>query len=107
MKGSESNDLFRKTTNGIETSSNHCGGILGGISNGMDIYFNIAFKPISSIQQEQITLNTNQDEVKLKINGRHDVCAVPRAVPIVEAYTAIVLADLLLQTKSYALFYVV
>ena len=100
MKGSESNDLFHKTTKGIETSSNHCGGILGGISNGMDIYFNIAFKPISSIQQEQTTLNTNQDEVKLKIKGRHDVCAVPRAVPIVEAYTAIVLADLLLQSKT-------
>ncbi len=100
QKGSETNDSFIKTNLGVETNSNHSGGILGGISNGMDIYFNVAFKPISSIRQEQQTLNINQETTTLQVGGRHDVCAVPRAVPIVEAYTAIVLAGLLLQFKT-------
>ena len=99
MTGSEHNDAFGKTAQGIAPMSNHHGGILGGISTGMPITFRVAFKPISSIQQTQQTVNAEGEQVSLRIEGRHDVCAVPRAVPIVEAYTAIVLADLYLQSK--------
>jgi chorismate synthase len=99
MTGSEHNDAFGKTEQGIAPMSNHHGGILGGISTGMPITFRVAFKPISSIQQSQQTVNADGEQVSLRIEGRHDVCAVPRAVPIVEAYTAIVLADLYLQSK--------
>lgn len=99
MHGSKSNDLFAKQDEKIETTTNHSGGIQSGISNGMDIYFNVAFKPISSIQQKQKTVDKNGQAIELEIKGRHDVCAVPRAVPIVEAYTNIVLADAFLQHK--------
>lgn len=98
-KGSEYNDPFEQQNDLIRTSTNHSGGIQGGISNGMDIYFRVAFKPISSIQQTQQTINSQGETVQLNIGGRHDVCAVPRAVPIVEAYTNIVLADALLLSK--------
>lgn len=99
MKGSEHNDAYRMSKNGIQTKTNHDGGIQGGISNGMDIYFKVAFKPISSISLPQTTINHSGVETVLNIEGRHDACAVPRAVPIVEAYTNIVLADLYLQHK--------
>lgn len=99
MTGSEHNDAFSSNAQGILPASNHHGGILGGISTGMPITFRVAFKPISSIQQTQQTVNADGEQVSLRIEGRHDVCAVPRAVPIVEAYTAIVLADLYLQSK--------
>lgn len=98
-KGSTHNDTFINQGNQIATLSNHHGGILGGISTGMDLRFKVYFKPISSIQQEQKSLNTNLAETSITIKGRHDVCAVPRAIPIVEAYTHIVLADLFLQNK--------
>lgn len=99
LKGSEHNDVFVNTGNKISTETNHHGGILGGISTGMDLRFKVYFKPISSIQKEQKTLDINLNETSIEIKGRHDVCAVPRAVPIVEAYTCIVLADLFLQNK--------
>ncbi len=100
--GSEHNDPFTSSiSNDIQTSSNHSGGIQGGISNGMPICFNVAFKPISSIQHTQRTVNKLGQSTNIQIQGRHDVCAVPRAIPIVEAYTAIVILDLFLQNNMY------
>jgi chorismate synthase len=99
MLGSESNDSFVRQDEKISTTTNHSGGMQSGISNGMDIYFHIAFKPISSIKQKQETIDKSGNTIELEIGGRHDVCAVPRAVPIIEAYTNIVLADAFLQNK--------
>ena len=99
MKGSEHNDPFVVKEGAVHTSGNHSGGILGGISNGMDIDFRVAFKPISSIQLTQKTLDKNLKEQQILIKGRHDVCAVPRAVPIVEALTYIVLINAFLNHK--------
>ena len=90
MKGSEHNDLFN--TDGT-TKTNLSGGIQGGISNGMDIYFRVAFKPVATIMQEQETIDKDGNMVKMVGKGRHDPCVVPRAVPIVEAMAALVLAD--------------
>jgi chorismate synthase len=94
--GSEVNDSFVKEGDAIKTKSNFSGGIQGGISNGMDIVFRVAFKPTSTIGVEQSTLNTSQDEVILEASGRHDPCIVPRAVPIVETMAALVLGDLII-----------
>lgn len=99
MKGSEHNDSILMKDGKVFTENNKAGGVLGGISTGEDVSFKVYFKPISSIQQEQITSNNEGEVVSLNIQGRHDVCAVPRAVPIVEAYTNIVLADLFLHSK--------
>ncbi len=99
MKGSEYNDIFEMTDGNISTQTNFSGGIQGGISNGMDIFFHVAFKPISSIRKTQQTIDTKGQSVSLNIGGRHDVCAVPRAVPIVEAYANIIVADAILQAK--------
>ncbi len=90
MKGSEHNDLFKPDGT---TQSNLSGGIQGGISNGMDIYFRVAFKPVATLMQDQEALDKSGNIVDLKGKGRHDPCVVPRAVPIVEALTALVLAD--------------
>lgn len=90
MKGSEHNDLFN--TDG-STKSNLSGGIQGGISNGMDIYFRVAFKPVATIMQNQDTINSEGEMVEMHGKGRHDPCVVPRAIPIVEAMAALVLAD--------------
>ena len=90
MKGSQHNDLFN--TDGT-TKTNKSGGIQGGISNGMNIYFNVAFKPVATIMQNQETINSEGDSVEMQGKGRHDPCVVPRAVPIVEAMAAFVLAD--------------
>ncbi|GBL35643.1 chorismate synthase [Filimonas sp.] len=100
MKGSEYNDAFEMKEGHVATQTNYSGGIQGGISNGMDIYFHVAFKPISSIRRTQKTIDTQGRAIDLSIDGRHDVCAVPRAVPIVEAYTALVLADAFLLNKN-------
>ena len=94
--GSEVNDSFVKEEDIIKTKSNFSGGIQGGISNGMDIVFRVAFKPTSTIGVEQSTLNTSQDEVILEASGRHDPCVVPRAVPIIETMAALVLGDLII-----------
>lgn len=90
MKGSEHNDLFNPDGS---TKSNLSGGIQGGISNGMDIYFRVAFKPVATIMQPQQTIDNQGNEVETQGRGRHDPCVVPRAVPIVEAMAALVLAD--------------
>ena len=90
MKGSAHNDLFN--TDG-STKTNRSGGIQGGISNGMDIYFRVAFKPVATIMQSQETITSKGDTVAMQGKGRHDPCVVPRAVPIVEAMAALVLAD--------------
>lgn len=97
-QGSQHNDSFN--TDGT-TKTNFSGGIQGGISNGMPIYFNVAFKPVATIMQQQETINNKQNTVVMKGKGRHDPCVVPRAVPIVEAMAALVLADFYLLNKKY------
>ncbi|WP_306350193.1 chorismate synthase [Flavobacterium sp. '19STA2R22 D10 B1'] len=97
MKGSEHNDLYNADGT---TKSNLSGGIQGGISNGMDIYFRVAFKPVATIMQEQETIDREGNLVKMTGKGRHDPCVVPRAVPIVEAMAAIVIADYFLLNKT-------
>jgi len=97
MKGSEHNDLFNKDGS---TVTNHSGGIQGGISNGMDIYFKVAFKPVATIMQKQQTINSKDEIVEMQGKGRHDPCVVPRAVPIVEALSAMVLVDFFLLDKA-------
>lgn len=99
MRGSEHNDIFIKNNGKIVTKTNFSGGIQGGISNGMDIYFRAAFKPVATLLKEQETLNSKGEKVILKGKGRHDPCVVPRAVPIVEAMAALVMVDLLLLSK--------
>lgn len=96
MTGSQHNDRFIATKEGIRTETNFSGGIQGGISNGMDIVFRVAFKPVSSIGMEQQTVDLEGHPVTYEGKGRHDVCVVPRAVPIVEAMAALVIADHLL-----------
>ncbi len=101
MKGSEHNDLFQKSKEGkIFTTTNNSGGIQGGISNGMDIYFRVAFKPVSTISKTQSTINEKGEAIDLLVHGRHDPCVVPRAVPIVEAMAALVLADHYLRNRN-------
>ncbi|WP_178988590.1 chorismate synthase [Winogradskyella schleiferi] len=97
MKGSEHNDLFNEDGS---TKSNLSGGVQGGISNGMDIYFRVAFKPVATVIQKQDALNSSGDIVEMQGKGRHDPCVVPRAVPIVEAMAALVIADNLLLRRQ-------
>lgn len=97
MQGSEHNDIFNPDGT---TQSNLSGGIQGGISNGMDIYFRVAFKPVATIMQNQSTINSKGEAAEIHGKGRHDPCVVPRAVPIVEALTALVLADFWLMDKT-------
>ena len=97
MNGSEHNDLIQKNET---TLTNHSGGIQGGISNGMDIYFNVAFKPVATIMQDQASIDTSGKESIIKGKGRHDPCVVPRAVPIVEAMAAMVILDYHLINKT-------
>jgi chorismate synthase len=96
MRGSDHNDAFRPDGS---TRTNYSGGIQGGISNGMDIYFNVAFKPVATLLQEYETIDRDGKVVQLQGKGRHDPCVVPRAVPIVEAMAALVLADFLLLSR--------
>ena len=96
QKGSEVNDSFVNEGGIIRTQSNFSGGIQGGISNGMDIVFRVAFKPTATIGIVQNTLNKSQDEVIIEAAGRHDPCVVPRAVPIVESMAALVIGDLII-----------
>lgn len=96
MKGSEHNDIFNADGS---TKSNLSGGIQGGISNGMDIYFRVAFKPVATIMQAQQTIDKEGNVVEMHGKGRHDPCVVPRAVPIVEALAAMVLTDFMLLNK--------
>jgi chorismate synthase len=96
MQGSEHNDIFNEDGT---TQSNLSGGIQGGISNGMDVYFRVAFKPVATIMQNQQTINSDGELTDIHGKGRHDPCVVPRAVPIVEALAALVLADFWLMDK--------
>jgi len=100
LKGSEHNDKFENQSGQIRTLTNHSGGIQGGISNGMDIYFRVAFKPVATIMQAQETVDEQGDAATIQGKGRHDPCVVPRAVPIVEAMAALVLADHVLRNRS-------
>lgn len=99
LSGSQHNDIFVTTADGIHTKTNNSGGIQGGISNGEDIYFNVAFKPIATLLKEQQTVDKNNQETTINPKGRHDPCVLPRAVPIVEAMAALVLADHFLLSK--------
>ena len=96
LRGSEHNDLFNKDGS---TKTNFSGGIQGGITNGEDIYFTVAFKPVATIMQSQDTINAEGNKVEMQGKGRHDPCVVPRAVPIVEAMAALVLADFYLLNR--------
>jgi len=101
MRGSAHNDRFYKNEDGsIKTDTNYSGGIQGGISNGMDIYFKTAFKPVATIVPAQNSVDKSGESVEVEGKGRHDPCVVPRAVPIVEAMAALVLADHLLRNKT-------
>lgn len=95
MLGSECNDEFISSNGRISCKTNHSGGIQGGISNGEKVYFNVAFKPIPTIMKPQQTVDINGNEITYDIEGRHDVCVIPRVIPIVEAMTAMVIADLI------------
>lgn len=99
LSGSQHNDVFIQTEKGVRTKTNNSGGIQGGISNGEDIYFNVAFKPIATLLKEQNTVDINMNEVTINPKGRHDPCVLPRAVPIVEAMAALVLVDHYLLNK--------
>lgn len=99
MHGSQHNDEFVNNGGTIRTKTNHSGGVQGGISNGEDIYFNVAFKPVATIMQDQKTVDQDGKETIVSGKGRHDPCVVPRAVPIVEAMAALVIADFILRNK--------
>lgn len=101
--GSAHNDEFFVKENVIHTRTNNSGGIQGGISNGEPIYFRCAFKPVATIRSEQNTVSTQGEEITMQASGRHDPCVVPRAVPIVEAMAALVLADFVLRQQTNAL----
>lgn len=100
LRGSQHNDEFYNEGGKIRTKTNHSGGVQGGISNGEDIYFNVAFKPVATIMQDQQSVDKDGNEATVSGKGRHDPCVVPRAVPIVEAMAALVLADFLLRAKA-------
>ncbi|MFC4633068.1 chorismate synthase [Dokdonia ponticola] len=100
MKGSDHNDIFNADGS---TKTNLSGGVQGGISNGMDIYFKVAFKPVATIMQKQDTIDADGNVVEMQGKGRHDPCVVPRAVPIVDAMAALVIADFMLRDKTVKL----
>ena len=100
MKGSEFNDAFINKEGKITTKTNHSGGVQAGISNGSDIYFQVVFKPVSTIMQKQMTVNTKGEEVEISGKGRHDPCVLPRAVPVVDAMAALVVVDHLLRART-------
>ena len=100
LRGSQHNDEFYNEAGRIRTKTNHSGGVQGGISNGEDIYFNVAFKPVATIMQDQQTVDKDGNEATVTGKGRHDPCVLPRAVPIVEAMAALVLADFYLRARS-------
>jgi chorismate synthase len=100
LKGTEHNDAFRSRAGEVVTTTNRSGGIQGGISNGATIYFRVAFKPVATVMQEQETVDVDFKDTTLKARGRHDPCVLPRAVPMVEAMTALVLVDHALRHKA-------
>lgn len=101
LRGSAHNDAFYTDETGrVRTRSNHSGGVQGGVSNGEDIYFRVAFKPVATIMTDQESVNTSGEAVVVSGKGRHDPCVLPRAVPIVEAMAALVLADFYLRARA-------
>jgi chorismate synthase len=100
MTGAEHNDEFIVENGNVSTKTNNSGGIQGGISNGEEIYFKVAFKPVATIMSKQNSIDKEKNNVELSVKGRHDPCVVPRAVPIVESMAAIVLADHLLRNRT-------
>jgi chorismate synthase len=100
MRGSEHNDAFEMEGDRVRTSTNRSGGVQGGISNGEEIYFRVAFKPTATIARDQSTVTTSHEETKLAARGRHDPCVLPRAVPMVEAMAALVLCDHALRQRA-------
>jgi len=100
MKGSDHNDLWKNIDGKKTTASNFSGGIQGGISNGMPIYFNVAFKPVATIMKDQDSITNEGEKTTVVGKGRHDPCVVPRAVPIVEAMAALVIADFYLRLQT-------
>ena len=103
MKGSEQNDIFYNDNGKISLRTNRSGGIQGGISNGQDIYFRVAFKPVATVLMEQPTVDKDGNETTLKARGRHDPCVLPRAVPVVEAMAAVTILDYYLCNKATTL----
>jgi chorismate synthase len=103
MKGSEHNDAFEMRGGKVRTTTNFSGGIQGGISNGENIVFRVAFKPTATIARAQKTVTTGGQETTLAARGRHDPCVLPRAVPIVEAMTALTLCDHALRQRALLL----
>lgn len=99
-RGSERNDVFYVENDNVKTKTNYSGGIQGGISNGEDIYFKVAFKPVATILRAQETIDKDGNQIELNAKGRHDPCVLPRAVPIVEAMAAITILDYYLQSKT-------
>lgn len=100
MRGSEHNDPFVMKEGKIRTETNRSGGIQGGVTNGEDVYFRVAFKPVATITKRQDTVNREGEEVEFEAHGRHDPCVIPRAVPVVEAMAAIVVLDMLLEATK-------
>ncbi|WP_321478501.1 chorismate synthase [uncultured Bacteroides sp.] len=100
QKGSEQNDVFFNNDGVIDTHTNHSGGMQGGISNGQDIFFRVAFKPVATVLMEQHTVNIDGVDATLKAKGRHDPCVLPRAVPIVEAMAALTILDFYLIDRT-------
>jgi chorismate synthase len=100
MRGSIHNDEFYTEDDKVKTKSNYSGGIQGGISNGEEIYFNVAFKPVATIMQDQDSVNEKGEAIKVSGKGRHDPCVVPRAVPIVEAMAALVIVDFFMMAQT-------
>ncbi len=100
LRGSQHNDEFYKAGDRVRTKTNFSGGIQGGISNGEDIYFNVAFKPVATIMQDQASVDKDGNEATVSGKGRHDPCVLPRAVPIVEAMAALVVADFVLRARA-------
>jgi len=100
LKGSQQNDIFYNNNGNIDTRTNRSGGIQGGISNGKDIYFRVAFKPVATILMEQSTVDINGNNSKITARGRHDACVLPRAVPVVEAMAAMTILDYYLLNNS-------
>ena len=101
MRGSAHNDIFYTDANGkVRTQTNHSGGIQGGISNGEDIYFRVAFKPVATLIRDQKSINEKGETATVHGKGRHDPCVVPRAVPIVEAMAGLTIADFYVRDKK-------
>jgi len=103
QRGSEQNDIFCIKNGAVTTRTNHSGGIQGGISNGQDIYFRVAFKPVATLLREQPTVDKDGRETTLQVKGRHDPCVLPRAVPVVEAMAAMTILDAYLLNKTVRL----